>query len=416
MFERLFHSQAAIRRHQRGRLAEERAIYLEGLVAQGMAEGTVRRRAGYILSAASQLNEWPHGHCFDRNDVEALAKKWAADQVARGRASDTEWAEINFRSAVGDFLRHLGRLRVQSAAAGGIYSDKLADFLATQRRERWFSEETCRSAQWQVNRFLNYLRQRALELESVTPSDIDAYFEHAARRWGRCSLRTCAKILRAWLAHCQKRGWSRSGLAESIVMPRGYRHEGLPVGPTWEEVGRILSNTSGGDPLSLRDHAIILLLSVYGLRSGEVRRLRIEDLDWTRDRIRIVRSKSRGVQLLPLEPRVGNAIVRYLRDGRPQSVSRVVFLTLRAPFRPLSAGGIYNIVNHHLVKVCSPRKGRGPHALRHSCARHLMDSGRTYKEVGDHLGHSNPDATRYYAKADLGSLRRVAMTNLGGLA
>jgi len=79
------------------------------------------------------------------------------------------------------------------------------------------------------------------------------------------------------------------------------------------------------------------------------------------------------------------------------------------------AGGIYNIVSHHLLKVCSPQKGRGPHALRHACARRLIDSARTYKEVGDHLGHRNPDATRYYAKVNLASLRRVAFTDLGGL-
>ena len=226
-----------------------------------------------------------------------------------------------------------------------IYCDKVADFLAAQRQERWFSEATCRSAQWQANQFLSYLQQRTFKLESVTPSDIDAYFEHASQRWGRCSMRSCAKILRAWFTHCQKRAWVRVGLADSILLPRSYVHEGLPVGPTWEEVGRVLSGTSGEDPLSLRDHAIILLLSVYGLRSGEVRRLRIEDIDWTHDRIRIVRSKSHGVDLLPLEPRVGNAIVAYLRSGRPKTVSRIVFLTLRAPFRPLSAFLAWNPSN-----------------------------------------------------------------------
>ena len=380
-----------------------------------MAPGTILRRASYILSAARQLNQWPPDHCFDKDEVEALAREWAEAQVAQGRASDMEWPKINFRSAASDFLRHLGRLRIESAPAGGIYSDKLADFLAVQRQERWFSEVTCRSAQWQVSQFLSYLQQRTLKLECVTPSDIDAYFDHAARRWGRCSMRACAKILRAWFSHCQKRAWVRVELADSILLPRSYVHEGLPVGPTWEEVGRILNGTRGEDPLSLRDHAIILLLSVYGLRSGEVRRLRIEDIDWTQGRIRIVRSKSQGEDLLPLEPRVGNAIVAYLRSGRPKTVSRVVFLTLRAPFRPLSAGGIYNIVSHHLLKVCSPQKGRGPHALRHACARRLIDSGRTYKEVGDHLGHRNPDATRYYAKVNLASLRRVAFTDLGGL-
>lgn len=120
--------------------------------------------------------------------------------------------------------------------------------------------------------------------------------------------------------------------------------------------------------------------------------------------------------MAPLEIRVGNAIARYLRDGRPDADSRVVFLTLRAPYRPLSAGGLYNVVKSHLAKQGLPKKGRGPHGLRHACARHLIESGRSFKEVGDHLGHRSPDATRVYAKVDLASLRKVAFDNLGGLA
>ncbi len=178
----------------------------------------------------------------------------------------------------------------------------------------------------------------------------------------------------------------------------------------------MLAKTHGDDPGSIRDHAIILLLSVYGLRSGEVRHLRLDDIDWSHDRIRFVRSKSRRQETAPLEPRVGNAIARYLRDGRPKTESRIVFLTLRAPHRPLSTGGLYNVVHRHLSKGTAPKKGRGPHGLRHACARHLVESGRSFKEVGDHLGHRSPDATQIYAKVNLVSLRRVAFDELGGLA
>jgi len=177
----------------------------------------------------------------------------------------------------------------------------------------------------------------------------------------------------------------------------------------------MLDETNGDDPASIRDHAIILLLSVYGLRSGEVRQLCLGDIDWPHDRIRFVRSKSKRKESAPLETRVGNAIARYLRYSRPKTDSRVVFLTLRAPYRPLSIGGLYGIVQRNLSKNGMPKKGRGPHGLRHACARHLLESGRSFKEVGDHLGHRSPDATRFYAKVDLVSLRKVALDDLGGL-
>jgi len=416
MFETLFTYRAVLRRHREAPLAAERATYLERLAVQGMARATILRRASYCLWVAEKLQQWPPDYSFDEEEVECLAAAWARKQVAGGRASGWRWPAANFRSAAIDFLRSLGRLRSSSAVGIGRYDREVADFVAAQQEGRWASPATCQSAIWQVTKFLEYLAQREVALADLIASDVDAYFQHMSQRWSRSSLRTCAKVLRAWLTHCEKQRWVRAGLAGAILLPRIYRHEGLPIGPTWEEVGRILSVTAGEGAASLRDHAIILLLSVYGLRSGEIRRLQLDDIDWARDRIRVVRSKSGREETLPIEPRVGNAIVRYLRHGRPKSDSRTVFLTLRAPHRPLSAGGLYHVVEHHLSRVSSPKTGRGPHALRHACARHLLDAGRTFKEVGDHLGHRSPDATRHYAKVDLASLRRVAFPELGGLA
>jgi integrase len=255
-----------------------------------------------------------------------------------------------------------------------------------------------------------------MALSDVAATDVDAFYQHMAQRWSRISLCTSARMLRAWFRYCERRGWVRCGLAEAVLLPRIYRHEGLPLGPTWKTVGRILEKTNGDDAASIRDHAILLLLAVYGLRSGEVRRLCLEDIDWPRDQLRFIRSKSGCRETAPLEPRTGNAIARYLRNGRPKTHSRFVFLTLRAPHRPLSASGLYDVVKRHLPQNGLPKKGRGPHGLRHACARHLVESGRSFKEVGDHLGHRSPDATSVYAKVDLTSLRQVAFEDLGGLA
>ncbi len=416
MFETLFTCPGALRRHREGPLAAERAAYLSELAALGMARGTILYRSSYCLCVAVELQQWPPDRCFDEDEVEDLAVAWAAGRSACGRASSPRWPKENFRLAAADFLRSLGRLRPAQAPETGRYDIELADFIAAQQEGRWLSEATCRSARWHIRRFFDYLEQRGVALGDVAPTDIDAFFEHMAQRWNRSSLRTSAKILRAWFGYCETQSWVQAGLADAILLPRIYRHEGLPLGPTWDAVGRMLAESNGDDPASIRDHAIILLLSVYGLRSGEVRQLRLDDIDWLEDRIRFVRSKSRREETAPLEPRVGNAIARYLRDGRPKTDSRVVFLTLRAPYRSLSTGGLYDVVRRHLPEVDSPKRGLGPHGLRHACARHLVESGRSFKEVGDHLGHRNPDATRVYAKVDLTSLRKVAFDDLGGLA
>lgn len=417
MFETLFTYPSVIRRHREGPLASERAAYLADLAAQNMARGTVLHRASYCLCVAVELERWPASRRFDEEEVRAFASSWARKRIAAGRAGTQRWPEEQFGFAANDFLRWLGRLRPAPEAEAGPYDDKLCDFITTQQQGPWQSEATCRAGQWQTRRFLGYLQQRSIALAAVSADDVDAYFRHMAQRWGRISLGTSAKVLRAWFAYCQARGWTRPGLADAILLPRIYRHEGLPLGPTWEEIGRMLADiAAAADPASLRDHAILLLLSVYGLRSGEVRRLRLDDIDWRRERLRVVRSKSGREEWLPLDVSTGNAIARYLRDGRPKSDNRIVFLTVLAPHRPLSTGGLYDVVARHFPKRSPPARCRGPHALRHACARHLVACGHSFKEVGDHLGHRSPEATRLYAKVDIASLRRVAFEGLGGLA
>jgi integrase/recombinase XerD len=414
MFEILFTHPKVLRRHRDGPLAAERTAYLEGLAAQGLIRSTLLRRAAYCLCVARQVDRWPTGYCFDSKQIGVMACEWAARRKRRGCALSRRPKE-NFQFVATDFLRAIGRLRPPPAAAPKPYDAELADFLTAQEQSRWQSEQTVRSARWQIRQFLDHLVQRDIRLQDITIEDIDGYFEDKAQCWRRSSLRTCGNWLRAWLTHCESKGWVRQGLANAVLLPRIYQHENVPLGPTWEEVSCMLAEAAGDEPVQLRDYAILLLLSVYGVRSSEVRRLRLDDIDWSHARIRIVRAKNGREETLPLEVSVGNAIARYLRDGRPKSNSRTIFLRVHAPHRPLSSAGIYNIVAHHLTRVSSPKRGRGPHALRHACARHLVEAGRSYKEIGDYLGHSSPDATRIYAKIDIASLRRVAFEDLGRL-
>ncbi len=418
MFETLYTRPSTLRRYVEGPLAAERAAYLSKLAAQDLAQGTILRRSAYCLCVAVELQRWPQSQCFDEDEVEALAGAWAAGRHASGRASSPRVPKENFQFAATELLRSLGRLRPARASVPCRYEAELAEFIAAQQEGQWQSEATCRAGRWQIKRFLAYLEQRGMALKEVVASDVDAFYKHMSQRWGRSSLRSSAGMLRKWFGYCETKGWVQPRLAETIILPRIYLREGLPLGPTWVAVGRMLAETNGDDLGSIRDHAIILLLSVYGLRSGEVRQLCLNDIDWAHDRIRFVRSKSRSrrQETAPLEPRVGDAIARYLRHGRPKTDSRVVFLTLCAPHRPLSAGGLYGIVERRGAKSGLPEKGRGPHGLRHACARHLLESGLSFKEVGDHLGHRSPESTRVYAKVDLTSLRRVAFDDLGGLA
>jgi site-specific recombinase XerD len=416
MFESLFTYPGVQERHQEAPFAVERAKYVAQLAERGMPRVTLQRRADYCRHVAIELERQPQRRRWCVDEVDTLARAWASARVVDGRAGSERWPYEHFRLVALEFVESLGRLVPVPAAVLARDEDRLNAFIAKQQEATWQSAATCGTARWQVREFLRYLEVQGVALESVRAAHVDAYFAHVAKRWSRVSLAVTAKMLRAWFRHGEAQGWSAPGLAEAVLAPRLYRHEGLPLGPNWDQVKHMLASITGDTALALRNRAMVLLLAVYGLRSAEVRHLRIDDIEWSRDQLQVTRAKSGRRDAFPLVTEVGNAIARYLCQGRPSSPSRAVFLTVHAPFRPLSAGALYHLVRHALLPVAAGRRqSLGPHALRHACARHLLESGHSLKAVGDHLGHRDPDTTRIYAKVNLAMLRLVVLEDLGGL-
>jgi len=177
----------------------------------------------------------------------------------------------------------------------------------------------------------------------------------------------------------------------------------------------LIKSADTNRPLDVRGRPILMLLAIYGFRAGEVRQLRLEDLDWERSLLTVRRVKRRKVQAYPLIASVGMAIARYLREVRPVSKRRELFLGLNAPHGPLSQGALYHTVAAGLKRVGARTSHFGPHSLRHACAGRLVSEGLSLKEIGDHLGHRGISATRIYAKVNLAGLREVAAFDLGGL-
>jgi site-specific recombinase XerD len=204
-------------------------------------------------------------------------------------------------------------------------------------------------------------------------------------------------------------------LADGIRTPRLFPDENLPLGPSWRDVNRLLAAAQGDSPVDVRDRALLLLLAVYGLRAGEVAALRLEDFDWQRRVLTVLRGKGQRPRTYPLCQSVGDAVSRYLREVRPRSEHREAFLTLLAPFRPLHSASLGGMVSRrlHALGLALPRYGA--HALRHACATHLLAQGLSLQEIGGHLGHQSPEATRIYAKVDLEALRAVGDFSLEGL-
>jgi integrase/recombinase XerD len=272
-----------------------------------------------------------------------------------------------------------------------------------------FADATIVNRERSLKPFLAWLVAQAVPLSAMSPVVITKYFTGAvAGKWKRTTVSFHVQSLRSFFRYASYRGWCGANIAESIDAPRLYTHENLPQGPSWGEVKKLVASVNGTWPVQIRSRCAILLCAVYGLRVGEVCRLRLEDIDWAEERICIRRSKQRKLQTYPLTTEVGNALLRYLKEVRPRCTQREVLLTLRRPYRPVSVGALSTMTQKLQKRLGLKLKRYGSHVLRHACATHLLAQGLTLKEVGDHLGHVSVAATRIYAKVDLTALREVA--------
>jgi site-specific recombinase XerD len=411
MFETIFVRPKTIARHRNGPLAAERERYLRHCEKQGYARQTIQLIACELMVIIRRMRISRGKLSIDQ--IEAEAKKWARSQQRCKRARTLQKSIRLFRATAIGWLRFLGRLeQPQENRNPGA---KLIDqFEAYMRDERGLSDSTIRRRCWHAEKLLDYLPEHSLR--NLRLERVDAYLVHKGTEgWARTSLLTTADALRSFLRYAEQRRWCPPGIAEAIVIPRVYRYEGLARGIDWPAVQNLIANSRGDHARDIRDHAILLLLALYGLRSGEMRRLRLEDVDWKHDTLWVRRQKQRRAQQYPLDAMAGEAILRYLRQVRPRCKCREVFLTLSAPYRPLSPGVIYHVVRSRLDALGLPATRRGPHSLRHACANHLLACGFSLKQIGDHLGHRSADATRIYAKVDLMALRQVAEIDLRGL-
>ena len=179
-----------------------------------------------------------------------------------------------------------------------------------------------------------------------------------------------------------------------------------------DDIDRVLQQTQHDQtPRGLRDFAIFTLLATYGLRAGEIVTLRLEDVDWRGERLFIRHSKTGRQTVLPLLASVGEAIVAYLRRGRPQTPAREIFMRVKAPYQPFHDGSsLHTLVTRRLQRAgIAPQGKHGPHAFRHAHALHLMRHGVPLKTIGDVLGHQAPTSTTVYLRLAMEDLRTVAL-------
>jgi site-specific recombinase XerD len=408
MFETMFKYSAVIERHRGAGMLEERSRFLEQRAADGLARLSIRMTAQYLLVVMEYLRlPTRPNEVIGAVEIEQAAIRWSQRKTTRNRQSRQKFVGHATR-----WLTFLGRWK--PVPPTHCFVDHLNAYSDYMRTERGLSPATVSNRCWTVEDFLPKLK---MPLARLTISHIDATIasRFSSKTYARISVYDYVGVLRDFFRFAEQHGWCQPGLAAALRGPRIFPQEGLPQGPTWEVVQRLIAECDGDKPVNVRNKAILLLLSVYGLRAGEIVRLRLDDLDWNEDRMTVQRSKNHRKQTYPLCRTVGIAISRYLREVRPPTTYRELFLTMLPRFRPLSRVALSAVVYRKLKALNVSLSHYGPHALRHACATHLLAEGLSFKEIGDLLGHRLPETTAIYAKVDISGLREVADFDLGGV-
>lgn len=305
------------------------------------------------------------------------------------------------------------RPSVASVHLPAALSHVLETFVLFCSEELRLRPRTMRSRRRHVTAFLMYLASRGmLDVRSI---DVDTVSGFVA---SRCQLKrkTLALVvcnLRSFLRYLAMVGVISAALVERVPRVRVRKDEGIPDVWRAEDVAALLAAIDRGSPLGKRDYAIVLLAARLGMRVSDIRDLRLEDLRWDEARIERSQTKTGVPVVLPLTEEIGDALIAYLRDGRPPTARREVFLRHLAPFEPFGQDdNLYHIVATYRRRAgieLPKRSHKGLHSLRHTVATRLLEAGVALETISGVMGHISPESTRIYTKVDLTALQSAAL-------
>jgi site-specific recombinase XerD len=255
-----------------------------------------------------------------------------------------------------------------------------------------------------------FLRQQfggehRVEPARLTGGQVSAFLLEESARCSVGAAKGRVAELRALLRYLYLRGMTATSLAAAVPPVAGWHQTGIPPTLSRADVATLLATCDRSTPVGARNFAIMTVVARLGLRSIEVARLELHDVDWRQGEV-LIRGKARRLDRMPLPADVGDALAAYLSDARPASQCRQVFLTGRAPRRGIPAALVGDVVERACAQAGLPHVG--PHRMRHALATELLASGVALSDISQVLRHRDLATTAIYAKVDLASLRGVA--------
>lgn len=290
-------------------------------------------------------------------------------------------------------------------------SPVLRDYAIHLAQHRGNPETTVHKKLVHVGKLLDHLAASGRSWRQMGLPDIDAFLIQCAYGYSRATTADIASTVRSFTRFLLSSGRVSVDLADAIISPVQPKFERPRRAWPWENVQRLLRAVDTSTARGLRDHALLLMMSTYGLGAGEVIRLQLQDIDWKAGTLQLSRPKTGVTFVLPLLPAVGKVLARYLRHGRPaHTPTRHVFVQAKMPFGALTAS---SAVRHILVKHAKAAGIQaaylGSHVLRHSNAARQIDVGTQARVLTELLGHRDSESLSAYVRIATQSLREVSL-------
>jgi integrase/recombinase XerD len=368
--------------------------FREHLVRRGYTPGAAAKQ----LQLMAHLSRWMAARDLEPEELRGVEiERFVCERRASGRI------QLVSARALVPLLGYLRGLGVGPAAGSreaptpaGELLDRYADHLLVRRG---LAGETVRGYCNTARAFLTDREQRFgdLALSALDVAAINEYLLRASRRGSVCSTKAAVTGLRSLLRFLHLEGLIDRDLAVAVPSVANWRLASLVKALDAATVVRLLGSCDWATAVGRRDFAVLMLLSRLGLRIGEVAALRLEDLDWRAGEL-VISGKGSRQERLPLPVDVGEAIVEWLRDGRPDCPSRFVFTRMRAPHEGLHASSLNGVVHRACRRADLPEVG--PHRLRHTAATQMLRAGSSLRDVGQVLRHRGSEVTSIYAKVD----------------
>jgi integrase/recombinase XerD len=335
--------------------------------------------------------------------------------VDRKKLTRNERNRVRITTVLSDYV-HTGNFRkrkkkVTPIPLEGIIGEQITDYITSKTKAQCLSKSTVESCTLYLSRFLKYLNDRGIY-------SFEEFDQHVVIEFVK-SLNEYSKVTRYLII--QKTNQFLKHLYDNKILPKDYskiapkhlyvRQPNLPSYYSAEEISKLVASIDRANYYGKRDYAMILLVTRLGLRCSDIANLKYENILWEKELISLVQVKTKEKVELPLLQDIGNAIIDYLKYGRPKSELPYIFLRHVPPYDNMDNNNLNGVVKKYLniAGIRYDERKHGPHSLRHSLATTLLAKETPLPVISSILGHASTESTMEYLRVDIHSLRRCAL-------